>query len=88
MIQVLIAANIFLNIVTWLIIIRAMVSWVIRDYSNPIMRFLINMTEPILKPIRSLLFRLKIGGNMVDFSPLVALLLIQLLRQFLPMILL
>lgn len=88
MIQVVIAANIFLNIVTWLIFIRAMVSWFIRDYSNPIMRFLINMTEPILKPIRSLLFRLKIGGNMVDFSPLVALLLIQLLRQFLPMILL
>jgi len=69
----------FLQVVTYMIFGRAMLSWLIRDQNNPIMKILIALTEPILGPIRSLLFRLKIGGNMVDFSPLAALLLIQML---------
>jgi uncharacterized protein YggT (Ycf19 family) len=43
------------------------------------MRVLISLTEPILTPIRNLLFKFKIGGNMVDFSPLAALLIVQML---------
>ncbi len=69
----------FLQVVTYMIFGRAMLSWLIRDPNNPIMKILITLTEPILSPIRNLLFRLKIGGNMVDFSPLAALLLIQML---------
>lgn len=69
----------FLQLVTYLIFGRAMLSWLIRDPRNPIMQILITLTEPILSPIRSLLFKLKIGGNMVDFSPLAALLLTQML---------
>lgn len=69
----------FLQLVTYLIFGRAMLSWLIRDPRNPIMQILITMTEPILSPIRNLLFKLKIGGNMVDFSPLAALLLTQML---------
>lgn len=69
----------FLQLVTYLIFGRAMLSWLIRDPRNPIMSLLITLTEPILSPIRSFLFRLKIGGNMVDFSPLAALLLTQML---------
>jgi YggT family protein len=80
MLQVRIALFYFLQVVMYLIFARAMLSWFIRDGRNPIMRFLVSLTEPILSPIRTLLFKLKIGGNMVDFSPLVALLLIQLLR--------
>lgn len=69
----------FLQLVTYLIFGRAMLSWLIKDPRNPIMQILITLTEPILSPIRTLLFKLKIGGNMVDFSPLAALLLTQLL---------
>jgi YggT family protein len=69
----------FLQLVTYLIFGRAMLSWLIRDPRNPIMQILITLTEPILSPIRTLLFKLKIGGNMVDFSPLAALLLTQML---------
>ena len=65
---------------------RAMLSWLIRDQNNPIMSILVALTEPILTPIRNLLFRFKIGGNMVDFSPLAALLIIQLLMQFVLML--
>ncbi len=69
----------FLQLVTYLIFGRAMLSWLIRDPRNPIMQILITLTEPILSPIRNFLFKLKIGGNMVDFSPLAALLLTQML---------
>ncbi|OJV64760.1 MAG: hypothetical protein BGO41_14275 [Clostridiales bacterium 38-18] len=69
----------FFEVITYLIFGRAMLSWLIRDPRNPIMKFLIQITEPILSPIRSLLFRLKIGGNMVDFSPFVALVIFQVL---------
>lgn len=76
----------FLQIISYMIFGRAMLSWLIRDQNNPIMSILIALTEPILTPIRKLLFRFKIGGNMVDFSPLAALLIIQLLMQFVLML--
>lgn len=66
-----------------MIFARAMLSWFIRDIRNPLMQILISLTEPILSPIRQFLIRLNIGGNMIDFSPLVALLLIQVLTGFL-----
>ncbi|MCD4712333.1 MAG: YggT family protein [Clostridiales bacterium] len=69
----------FLQVVMYLVFARAMLSWFVRDPKNPLMRLLLTLTEPILGPIRSLLIKLKIGGNMIDFSPLVALLLIQML---------
>ena len=56
-------------------------SWFIRDPRNPIMGLLIALTEPILSPVRNLLFKLKIGGNMIDFSPIVALILVQLVSE-------
>lgn len=76
----------FLQIISYMIFGRAMLSWLIRDQNNPIMSILVALTEPILTPIRNLLFRFKIGGNMVDFSPLAALLIIQLLMQFVLML--
>lgn len=69
----------FLQVITYLIFGRAMLSWFVRDPNHPIMRVLITLTEPILTPIRNLLFKFKIGGNMVDFSPLAALLIVQML---------
>ncbi len=69
----------FLQVVMYLVFARAMLSWFVRDPKNPLMKLLLTLTEPILGPIRSLLIKLKIGGNMIDFSPLVALLLIQML---------
>lgn len=77
--ELIVAAYRFLQLIMYLIFFRAILSWFIRDPRNPIMSILLMLTEPILSPIRSLLFKLKIGGNMIDFSPLVALLLIQFL---------
>lgn len=71
-----------INIYTFIIILRAIISWVNPDPYNPLVRALYRLTEPILYPIRKAIFRV-IGYIMIDFSPFVAILLIQLVRYFL-----
>lgn len=70
----------FVQVINFLIIVRVLMSWVVRDYRNPVANFFYQVTEPILAPFRMLQQRLGIGG-MLDFSPIVALLVIQLLAN-------
>jgi YggT family protein len=58
----------------WIIIIRALLSWVNPDPYNPIVQFLTRVTEPVLRPIRKLMPPWKLGG--LDLSPLVAILIL------------
>ena len=63
----------------WIIIARAVISWVSPDPFNPIVRFLYRVTEPVLRPIR---YRLPpLGG--LDLSPMIVLLAIYFLNAFL-----
>lgn len=71
----------FLSVMNFLIFARVMMSWIVKDYSNPIVQFIYQVTEPILAPIRSFLTRVGIGG-MLDFSPIVAMLLIQMVGRY------
>lgn len=66
-----------LNIYMWIIIIRALISWVNPDPHNPIVQILTKMTEPALRPIRKLVPPYKVG---IDFSPLIAALIIIFLQ--------
>jgi len=52
-------------------IIRAVISWVEVDKSSQFYTFLINITEPVLKPIRRYL-----PGGAMDFSPMAAMLIL------------
>jgi YggT family protein len=63
----------------WVIIIRAVLSWVSPDPYNPIVRFIHNVTEPVLFRVR-VWFRLGYGG--IDFSPILVLLAILFLQNF------
>jgi len=73
--------SIVLTILQWLIIIRALLSWVNPDPNNTIVQVIYNITEPIIYPLRRILpFSLKFG---LDISPLLALLIIIFLQQFL-----
>jgi len=65
-----------LDVYTWVIIAAALMSWVNPDPRNPIVVFLRKVTEPVLAPIRRLLPPWKTGG--LDLSPLIVLLVIQL----------
>jgi YggT family protein len=64
----------------WIIIARAVLSWVSPDPFNPIVRFLYRITEPVLRPIRHRLPTLSIG---IDLSPMVVILAIFFLDSFL-----
>ena len=60
----------------WLIIIRALISWVNPDPWNPIVQFLMKATDPVLIVIRR---RVGLLGG-IDVSPIVAILLIMFLQ--------
>ena len=62
------------------VIARAVLSWVSPDPYNPIVRFLYNVTEPILYRIRRVL-PFSTGG--IDFTPMILILVILFLRWFL-----
>lgn len=69
------------NICIYLIIIRAVISWFSPNPYNPLFQLLLRLTEPILRPIRNLVGRfLHMGG--VDFSPIIAILLLSFVRNF------
>jgi YggT family protein len=64
----------------WIIIGRAVVSWVSADPYNPVVRFLYEATEPVLSRIRRLL-PISVGG--IDFSPVIVIMAIMFLQSFL-----
>jgi YggT family protein len=68
-----------LTIANWLIIIRALLSWVNPDPYNPIVQFLYKTTEPLLAPFRRLIPAYSIG---IDISPIFALLFVWFLKLF------
>ena len=63
------------DLYTIVLLARVVMSWLPVDPENPVVRVLVLLTEPVLAPIRSVLPAL--GG--IDFSPFVALLILQLL---------
>jgi YggT family protein len=73
-----------LNVLTWIIIIQAVLSWLVAfnvintssDFVRSFLAALNWMTEPLYRPIRKILP--DFGG--IDFSPLVVLLLIKMLQ--------
>ncbi len=68
-----------LTMVNWLIIIRALISWVSPDPYNPIVQFLYKTTDPILAPLRRLMPAYSLG---IDISPIVALVFVWFLKLF------
>jgi len=72
------------TIVTWAIIIRVIISWIRPNNMNPnwrkILTYIYKITEPILGPIRRILPTGSIG---IDFSPFIAIIALQIVRNFL-----
>jgi len=74
--------NLLFTAYSFAIILRALLPWFGVDPYQPVMQFLIQITEPLLGPIRRTIP--SAGG--VDFSPMVALLLLWLLENLLRMV--
>jgi YggT family protein len=68
-----------LNIFMWIVIARAILSWVNPDPYNPIVRFIHNVTEPVLYQIRK---RIPLNFGGMDFSPIIVLLAVIFLQRF------
>jgi YggT family protein len=63
----------------WIVIARAILSWVNPDPYNPIVRFIHNVTEPVLYRIRS---KIPINFGGIDFSPIIVILGVIFLQNF------
>ncbi|MCL1842634.1 MAG: YggT family protein [Defluviitaleaceae bacterium] len=74
------AVNAFFMILRILLFARIILSWFAMGRGNPLMDLLFALTEPVLAPIRKLVNRSPLGGPgmIIDFSPLIALVLLQL----------
>jgi YggT family protein len=72
--------DIGLTIYMWIIIGRALISWVNPDPYNPIITFLYRATEPVLAPIRRWI---PLRGMGIDISPIIVILVIYFLQMFL-----
>lgn len=73
--------SVVLTIYYWLIIIRAILSWVNPDPNNPVVNLLYRLTEPVLAPIRR---RIPVGNRYgIDFSPLIAFFIIIIIKSLL-----
>jgi YggT family protein len=72
--------DIVLTVYMWVIVARALISWVNPDPYNKIVIFLYRITEPVLRPIRKIIPRHNLP---IDFAPLAVLLIIFFLQYFL-----
>jgi YggT family protein len=72
-------AYILLAILQFAIILRALMSWFNPSMENPIVRLVIEITEPILAPLRRIVPRI----GMIDITPIVAILLMQAIQGML-----
>jgi len=68
-----------LSIFMWIIIARAVLSWVNPDPYNNIVRFITSVTEPVLYQIRKRI-PFDLGG--LDVSPIIAILIVIFLQTF------
>ena len=75
-----------LSLYIWVLIIAALLSWFPPSTQGgglaTVQRALRTVTEPVLRPIRQILPRPRFGGVGIDFSVLVAILLLEIINRF------
>jgi YggT family protein len=76
--------NVIFTIYSLAFIARALLPWFRVSYYHPVMRFLVQITEPLLGPLRR--YIRPVGG--IDFTPMVALLLLWFVEQLLQVLVL
>lgn len=69
--------DLLFEVLVWLVIIRCLLSFINHDPSQPIIRFVYEITEPVMGPFRKIIP--STGG--IDFSPIIAVLAIEAVRS-------
>jgi len=75
------ALSIFIRIVNSLILVRVLLSFFPSLRYSKITDFINQLTEPILAPCRALLDKLGLGMGMVDFSPILAYMILRFVQM-------
>ena len=70
--------NLLFTILSLAVIARALLSWFDPTMRFPISHMIVNLTEPIIAPIRRVVPPV---GGMIDLSPLIALILLQVIGR-------
>lgn len=76
-----IALSLLLRMIDSLILVRVLLSFFPTLQNSKISYFIYQMTEPILAPCRAILDRLGLGMGMIDFSPILAFILLNILQN-------
>lgn len=71
------------QILYWLVMIRIVISFLPEFEHYPWARWVVRLTEPMLAPLRRVLPPVRLGAGYVDFSPMVLLLIVNLLLNML-----
>lgn len=74
--------DIGLNIYTWIVIVRAALTWFNPDPYNQLYKFLCSVVDPVINRLRKVFPYFKVG--VTDFFPLVLILILVFLNNFLP----
>jgi YggT family protein len=79
------AVDLFFELLFLLILVRVLLSWVRPDPYNPIIRMIYQITDPILDPFRQLMDRIvpPTAGMRIDFSPIIAIFVLDIMRKIL-----
>jgi YggT family protein len=68
---------VFIQMLTWAIVARSLLSWFPIDQSSPLYQLLFRVTEPIIEPLR----RVMPSTGMMDLSPMAAIILLIVMGQ-------
>lgn len=71
-----IVLSMLINLMLLLLLVRVIVSWVNADPYNPIVRFIVNATEPLLRPLR----RIMPAIGSLDLSPILLVLILYFIK--------
>lgn len=74
------ALNILFNLIELFIFIRIILSYIPINMNNIFGAFIYNMTEPILNPCKRIIEKLGLNTGFLDFSPLLAILFLRIIR--------
>ncbi|HEX3010839.1 MAG TPA: YggT family protein, partial [Syntrophomonadaceae bacterium] len=75
--QIVQVVDIIFEVLVWMIIARCVLSFVRHDPRQPVIRFIYDVTEPVMAPFRRIIP--STGG--LDFSPIIAVLAVEFVRR-------
>ncbi len=76
--------EILIRIIDWIILIRVLLSWIPIDRNSSLVKIVYSLSEPLLYPIRQILRKSPLGdGMMLDFSPIILILILQAIQTIL-----